>query len=163
MFPLAPQVLEKFDAEKIDQRKHHNKLVLEEEEHFRLSYIKRAAAVHKHMDKKAKKEALIQWDTMTQDDAKKYLPPTGCTIWRGITRQLAWCGHCPPFVRMEEPFRRHKNDGMEALKVVLAALWAQWAEKHGLDKKKVCPYAEQLFGKDDQTECIGIARTLSSS
>ena len=77
--------------------------------------------------------------TIPHADAKKYIPPTS-SIWRGVVRGQ-WCGHCPPYARISEPWRRASE--ANALLVVVRKLWRQYLEINALGIESC--WVENLF------------------
>jgi hypothetical protein len=74
--------------------------------------------------------------TITQATAKLFVPQ-GCTVWRGVVR-CEWCGHCPPYKRVQSPWSVYTELG--SLKIVLKLLWDQHCELRGLNFEDACSF-----------------------
>jgi hypothetical protein len=81
--------------------------------------------------------------TIDHITAKLFLPPTRCSIWRGLARG-EWCGHCTPRKRIAAKWDRYGENG--SMMKVLQTLWMQWAEIEGLVFPACCQH-EQLHAR----------------
>lgn len=139
----AVEVLEQFDHETVKQEQETAATRIAAKVEFQRAYAERRKAwrLARESNKKraAPKHAVKKGELpteMTQAQANKFIPP-GTTIWRGVV-QGSWQGHCEPFARVYESWRRSSEP--EAMRRVIRTLWEQHIAKHGLDRS-ACPWA----------------------
>lgn len=139
----AVEVLEQFDHEVVKQEQETATTRIAAKAEFEAAYRERREAwrlAHERCKKRAAPKASMQKGELptelSQAQAKRYIPQ-GTSIWRG-TVQGSWQGHCPPFARVHESWRRSSEP--EAMRRVIRTLWQQHICKNGLDDS-ACPWA----------------------
>ncbi|CAK0797975.1 unnamed protein product [Prorocentrum cordatum] len=138
----AIEVLDQHDHDTAKQQIHAAETSVKAHEEFteefeaKLLELARAKAGGKKPKVGAGKTEKIP-TTLTQKEAKKYLPP-GASIWRGFSRG-EWMGHMPPYRRVSAPWSKHTEAG--AMRVVLKKVWIQYLAKEVKDRSH-CPWPE---------------------
>lgn len=103
---------------------------------YRASAAKFLPASGKHKRRRKASEAALP-EVIPQAEARNFVPE-GSHVWRGNFAQT-WNGHLKPYRRVSCRWSLHGEH--QALKLVLASLWRQYIELHGL-AADACPYAE---------------------
>ena len=70
--------------------------------------------------------------TISQKEAKEYLPPAPASIWLSNQRE-AWCAHIRPYTRISTPFAQYSSSEL-ALWDLLCKAWAQHFARSGMTK-----------------------------
>lgn len=108
---------------------------------FKADFFKQAERVRATAKGKAKAKPKPQRPfptTLSQQEAKRYLPPKS-SLWKA-TAHRSWAGHCEGYQRVSAPWSLGEY---QALKCVLRRLWAQHLEKHALPNSD-CPWLHLL-------------------